>query len=173
MVCWRWRIDRAPLRLQAVDLGVLVEQARAPLAAALQGRACSGRWRQHCLPCRAMRAAARLLDACCPMRSSSRRGGHRPALHAGRARADGACAQWVQDNGGLQPRRRTGCSASSSACTARASLRAWVYRSWPWCAPWPGATAARCRPRLRRAKAARCACPGRILWPHRSSVDTK
>jgi signal transduction histidine kinase len=105
------RIDRAPLRLQAVDLGALIEQARAPLAAALQGRAVQ--WQvAPALPTVQGDAALlrALLDALLSNALKFTQGRAPACIAVGAERAaDGACTLWVQDNGvGFNPAQANG-----------------------------------------------------------------
>ena len=105
------RIDRAPLRLQAVDLGALVEQARAPLAAALQGR--SVQWQvASALPTVQGDAALlrALFDALLSNALKFTQGRAPACIAVGAERAaDGACTLWVQDNGvGFNPAQAKG-----------------------------------------------------------------
>ena len=105
------RIDRAPLRLQAVDLGALIEQARAPLAAALQGRAVQ--WQvASALPTVQGDAALlrALFDALLSNALKFTQGRAPACIAVGAERAaDGACTLWVQDNGvGFNPAQANG-----------------------------------------------------------------
>jgi light-regulated signal transduction histidine kinase (bacteriophytochrome) len=105
------RIDRAPLRLQAVDLGALIEQARAPLAAALQGRAVQ--WQvASALPTVQGDAALlrALFDALLSNALKFTQGRAPACIAVGAERAaDGACTLWVQDNGvGFNPAQAKG-----------------------------------------------------------------
>ena len=105
------RIARAPLRLEAVDLAALLEQARAPLAAGLQGR--SVQWQvAPALPTVQGDAALlrALLDALLSNALKFTQGRAPAFIAVGAERAaDGACTLWVQDNGvGFNPAQANG-----------------------------------------------------------------
>ena len=103
------RIDRAPLRLEPVDLAALLEQARAPLAATLQGRAVQ--W--QVVPATVQGDAAllrALLDALLSNALKFTQGRAPACIAVGAERAaDGGCMLWVQDNGvGFNPAQANG-----------------------------------------------------------------
>lgn len=160
------RVARAPLRVQAVDLAVLVAQAREALERAGTGAGHSVQWQVAGEPPTVQGDAALLLQLLTELLTNALKftRGRAPACISvdwargamGKSRSACRTTAWAS----IQ-RRRRGCSASSGACTATASLKAWAP-AWPWCRPWPTAMAARPRPARCRERAVRCGCAGRV-----------
>jgi signal transduction histidine kinase len=108
MVCWRWHaLTARRCACRRWTWSALVEQARAPLAAALQGRAVQ--WQvASALPTVQGDAALlrqALFDALLSNALKFTQGRAPACIAVGAERAaDGACTLWVQDNGvGFNP----------------------------------------------------------------------
>ena len=143
------RAGRAPLRLQPVLLADAIVQARASLAAVEAGRAVE--WR-IALDLPTLQADPALLQELLVQLLGNAlkftRQAAQPCIAVQAVVAPaGHVAFTVQDNGvGLTPHAPAHCLVCSSACTAKASLKAWA-QGWRCAAPLRNATAAPSRPR--------------------------